>query len=128
MRMRGSLGFCPSNPGFFDKSATGGGLCPNRAFMALNRREVLMSNHTKTLPHAASTLSHAIVLQGEFSAGVAHGYALLNYPPSLHLAVFESNRLTRFLPLTRRNLREAFGQERGDRCWQAILLNRRFSR
>ena len=128
MRMRGSLGFCPRDPGFFDKSATGGGLCPNRALVALNRREVPMSNYTKTLPHAVSTLSHAIELQGDFSAEVASGYALLDYPPSLHLAVFESNRLSRFLPLTRRNLREAFGQDRGERCWQAILFRRRYSR
>ena len=80
-----------------------------------------MSNHTKTL-------SHAIDMQGEFSASSAHGYALLDYPPSLHLARFQANRLDRFLRLNRSNLRMAFGHERGDRCMQLVVSRRRCAR
>lgn len=80
-----------------------------------------MSNHTHTL-------SHAIELQGDFTAMAANGYALLDYPPCLHLAEFRANRLDRFLPLTRANLRLAFGQDRGDRCWQLIVFKRRYAR
>jgi len=80
-----------------------------------------MSNHT-------NTLSHAIDMQGDFSASSANGFALLDYPPSIHLARFKANRLDRFLRLTRSNLRIAFGQERGDRCMQLVVSRRHHSR
>ena len=75
-----------------------------------------------------NTLSHSIELQGDFSASSANGYALLDYPPSIHLAWFQANRLDRFLRLTRSNLRMAFGHERGDRCMQLIVSRRSYSR
>ena len=80
-----------------------------------------MSNHT-------NTLSHAVELQGEFSASSANGYALLDYSPCLHLARFQGNRLDRFLLLTRSNLRMAFGHDRGDRCMELIVSRRLYSR
>ena len=80
-----------------------------------------MSNHT-------NTLSRAVELQGDFSASSANGYALLDYPPCLHLARFQANRLDRFLRLTRSNLRMAFGHDRGDRCMELIVSRRLYSR
>ena len=75
-------------------------------------------------PEHKETLAHAIDLQGQFLTTSADGYALLDYPPCWHLAEFRSGRLTRYLPLTRSNLRLSFGQERGDRYWQRVLHRR----
>ncbi len=71
------------------------------------------------------TLAHALEWQGAFSKIAANGYALLDYAPCWHPAEFRSDRLTRFLPLTRGNLRLAFGQDRGDRWWQRCASKRR---
>ena len=79
-------------------------------------------------PEHKETLAHAIDLQGEFSTTKANGYVLLDYPPCWHLAEFRSDRLIRFLPLTRTNLQLAFGRERGDRYWQMMLFRRRYTR
>ena len=78
---------------------------------------------TSTLNHA-ETLAHSLERQGDFSTRTAEGYALLDYPPCWHLAEFRANQLARFLPLTRGNLRQAFGKERGD-YWMARLAARR---
>jgi len=78
-------------------------------------------------PEPKMTLAHAIELQGEFSTKSANGYALLDYPPCWHLAEFRSDRLTRFLPLTRSNLRRAFGRDRGDHYWRCVLQRRRYA-
>jgi hypothetical protein len=79
-------------------------------------------------PDHKETLAHAIDLQGEFSTTKANGYVLLDYPPCWHLAEFRSDRLIRFLPLTRTNLQLAFGRERGDRYWHMMLFRRRYTR
>ncbi|MBK1646888.1 hypothetical protein CKO25_20120 [Thiocapsa imhoffii] len=78
-------------------------------------------------PEHTATLAHAIELSGTFSNEIANGYALLDYPPCWHLTEFRQNRLIRFLRLNRTNLRLAFGPERGDRHWQAILFRRRYA-
>lgn len=79
-------------------------------------------------PDHQETLAHAMDLQGDFSRGTAEGYALLDYPPCWHLAEFRSNRLTRYLPLTRGNLQHAFGKEHGDSWMERILARRRSRR
>ena len=48
-------------------------------------------------PEHKQTLAHAMDLRGEFSIEKAEGYALLDYPPSWHLAEFRANRLARYL-------------------------------
>ena len=78
-------------------------------------------------PSTNPTLSHAIATRGCFVGREASGYALLHYPPSLHLAEFVSGKLERFLPLTRTHLRTAFGPEQGDRLWQFVLTKRRYA-
>jgi hypothetical protein len=79
-------------------------------------------------PDHQKALVHALDLRGEFLPGKAEGYALLDYPPCWHLAEFRANRLIRYLPLTRTNLRLAFGQERGDRWSEHVRLRRRAAR
>ena len=73
-------------------------------------------------------LSKAIATRGYFVGRESSGYALLHCPPSLHLAEFDGGKLERFLPLTRTNLRTAFGPEQGDSLWQFVLIRRRYAR
>jgi hypothetical protein len=79
-------------------------------------------------PNHAETLARSLERRGDFSTRAADGIALLEAPPCWHLAVFESNRLVRFMPLTRSNLRHAFGTECGDDWMARVLARRRAAR
>jgi hypothetical protein len=83
---------------------------------------------TMSTPTHAQTLARSLERRGDFSEQRADGVALLEAPPCWHLAVFQSNRLVRFMALTRSNLRHAFGQECGDDWMARVLARRRAAR